>query len=684
MVNKIKLRNLHCIDCANEIEDRLREAGYKLAIVNFTLGEVMVDGDIDRAKRIIREVDPAVDIVGEETYELDEEEDGDRLPLHILSILVFGIGIILYYFIGYRDPPVITLFLAPYLVSGYRVLVNAFKSLIYSRAINEYILISIATLGAYIIGEYPEGTAVMLFFVVGEYLEDRMVHKSRRSIKSLLLMRPTYAYKKSDGGIERVRPDDLSPGDMIVLRPGDKVPVDGVVVNGIADVDTSSLTGESIPRSIGPGEEIQSGMINLNGYLEVRVLRRYSESTIARVMEIIERSVALKAETEKFITRFSRIYTPIVILLAILVAVAPPLFLGGDPLKWVYRGLVLLVIACPCALALSVPVSYFVSLGRLAREGILVKGSKFIDILSKVNIVAFDKTGTLTKGCLRVLRVRPYNNYDGETVLRYAAIAESRSSHPIARAILEAVRDVDDDIVTDYREYPGLGVVAETRIGRIYVGNDRLLHRYNIEHPICDTGYTVIHVALDGKYLGYITFTDEVKEDASETIRELRSLGLREIIMLTGDTRRIAEEIASRLEVDTVYPELSPEDKVEVISKYRGGGDNKILFVGDGINDAPVISASDVGMALGALGSHLAIESSDIVVMSEKLGKIPRALRISRQARRIVKQNIIFPITVKTLFIILGSMGLANMWEAVFADVGTAIITLLNSMRIIK
>ncbi len=697
MPKRLKLEGLDCVNCAYKIEDALKKEGFEFALVDPTAGELIIEGNVERAKEIVKKVNPDVKIIekdGDHHYlehghdhEHGEKDTKRMFYFIILSLILFIIGITLSHYYNYNGKLVLGIFTLSYVLAGWRVLKNALVNIIHGKLFDENFLIAVATIGAFAIREYPEGVAVMLFYVVGEFLQDLAVNRSRRSIKSLLALKADYANLKDGDKIIRVKPETVRAGDIIIVKPGEKVPLDGIVIEGTSTVDASALTGESVPKTIKKGDEILSGMVNLNGLLTVKVTRELKESTISRVLELVESASARKAKTERFITRFAHYYTPAVVGLATLIALLPPLAFGEPLSKWIYRGLVLLVISCPCALVLSIPLSYFGGIGKSAREGILIKGSNFLDALSKATIVAFDKTGTLTKGVFRVTQVVTKNGFSKEEVLKFAALAEVHSNHPIAKAIKEAYgKDTDESKIREYEEIAGHGVKAKINGKEIIVGNDRLLHKFNVEHETCNVKGTVAHVVVDGKYAGYIKISDEVKEDASKTIQELKKLGVEKIVMVTGDNKDVAEEIGKLVGVDEFYTELLPEDKVNIIEKLEKEKNPKgtIVFVGDGINDAPVIARADVGVAMGALGSDAAIETADIVIMDDELSKLPLGVKIARKTQRIVWSNIIFAIGVKIAFISLGVVGLATMWEAVFADVGVALIAVFNAMRILR
>jgi Cd2+/Zn2+-exporting ATPase len=575
-----------------------------------------------------------------------------------------------------------------YLISGWTVLTSAGRNILRGKIFDENFLMTIATLGAIAIHELPEGVAVMLFFQIGELFQGFAVGRSRRSIKSLLEVRPNKANLIIDGVIKEVAPEKVEVGDIIVIKPGEKVPLDGEILSGSSQVDTSALTGESVPRTVRKGETILAGVINQTGSLTVRVTKLFAESSIAKILDLVENASSKKAPTEKFITRFARYYTPVVVFLSLAVAILPPLFIpGATSEQWVYRALVLLVISCPCGLVISIPLGYFGGVGGAAKRGILVKGSTFLDALTDVKTVIFDKTGTLTEGVFQVTQVTPYNGYSENELLTVAAIAESQSNHPVARSIMEAYDGAINKFdVTDYEEIPGHGIRAQIQGMEIFAGNDRLLHREQIEHDTCNVEGTVVHLAIDKKYAGYILIADRIKEDAAIAIAQLKQTGVTETVMLTGDNRVVAKNVADKLGLDTYKAELLPEDKVEAIEQYlrKSNKKSKVAFVGDGINDAPVIARADVGMAMGALGSDAAIETADVVLMTDAPSKVAEAIGIARKTHTIVWQNIILAMAVKGLFILLGAIGIATLWEAVFADVGVALMAILNATRVLK
>ena len=579
-------------------------------------------------------------------------------------------------------------FIPAYLLSGWTVLTTAGRNILRGQVFDENFLMTIATVGAIAIHKLPEAVGVMLFFKAGELFQESAVSKSRRSISALLEIRPDAANLKTANGIEVVSPERIQVGDTIVIKPGEKVPLDGEIIEGNSQVDTSALTGESVPRTVNVGENVLAGMINQTGLLTVTVTKLFGESSIARILDLVENASAKKAATEKLMTRIARRYTPIVVISSLLVALIPPLVIpGATRAEWVYRALVLLVISCPCGLVISIPLSYFGGLGGAAKRGILVKGATFLDTLSGVKAIAFDKTGTLTKGVFKVTEIVPYNGFKQDDLLRIAAEAEANSNHPIAKSIRTAYnRPIDKSSISNYTEIAAHGIQATIEGKLVLAGNDRLMHRENITHDTCNVEGTVVHLAVDRIYAGYIIIADEIKEDAVQAIRDLKAAGVERVMMLTGDSQAVAKRIAKTLGVDTFAAELLPEDKVAAIEKLLGEFQKKgkVAFVGDGINDAPVIARADVGIAMGGLGSDAAIETADVVLMTDDPSKVAEAIQVGKKTHAIVMQNIIFALTIKVIFIGLGLLGLATMWEAVFADVGVALVAIFNATRVLK
>lgn len=577
-------------------------------------------------------------------------------------------------------------FIVPYAVVGWDVLWRAVRNITRGQVFDENFLMALATVGAFATGEYPEGVAVMLFYQVGEWFQSYAVGRSRQSIASLMDIRPDYANIERDGKLQRVDPDSVAVGDVIVVKAGEKIPLDGVVLEGASAVDTAALTGESLPRDVQPGDDVISGCINKSGLLRVRVTKIFGESTVAKILDLVENSSSKKARAENFITRFARYYTPAVVIAAALLAVVPPLALGYAWNEWIHRALIFLVISCPCALVISVPLSFFGGIGGASKRGVLVKGSNYLEVLADAEIVVFDKTGTLTKGVFNVTAVHP-DRVSEARLLELAALAESYSDHPISRSLREAYgKELETARVSDVEELSGRGVRAKIDGHTVCAGNDKLMEEAGVPWHPCHRIGTTVHVSLDGEYVGHIVISDELKPDAAEAIAELKRRGVRKTVMLTGDAKAVGESVAKELGIDEVHAQLLPGDKVdrvEALLKEKSPR-GKLAFVGDGINDAPVLSRADIGIAMGAFGSDAAIEAADIVLMDDKPSKIAVAMSIAKKTLRIVHQNIVFALGVKALVLLLGAAGMANMWEAVFADVGVSFIAILNASRALK
>ena len=581
------------------------------------------------------------------------------------------------------------LFMIPYLVIGYDILKKAGKGILNRQVFDENFLMAVATVGAILLGDYKEGVAVMLFYQIGELFQSYAVGRSRRNISDLMDIRPDYANVERDGQLERVDPDEVSVGDTIVVQPGEKVPIDGVVLAGNTMLNTSALTGESLPRETGVGDEVISGCINMNGVLKIRTTKEFGESTVSRILELVEESSSRKSKSENFITKFARYYTPAVCYGAAALAVLPPLvrmlLMGNDPQwgEWVFRALTFLVISCPCALVISIPLSFFAGIGGASKAGVLVKGSNYLEALAQAGYVVFDKTGTMTRGVFEVSGIH-HNTMEEEKLLEYAALAESYSTHPISRSLQKAYgRPVDQSRVSDVQEISGKGVLAKVDGVEVAAGNQKLMEHLGIGCMDCHSVGTVVHMAVDGSYAGHILISDMLKPHAKEAVRALKQAGVKRTVMLTGDTRRVADRVAEELGIQEVRSELLPGDKVSVVEKLLAEkkGKEKLVFVGDGINDAPVLSRADIGIAMGALGSDAAIEAADIVLMDDDPLKIAKAIRISRKCLRIVYENIYFAIGIKAICLLLGAFGIANMWAAIFADVGVMVIAVLNAIR---
>lgn len=612
----------------------------------------------------------------------------------LIRILLAAFLMILMNFIPAAGMVRFVLYLVPYLIIGYDILIKAWKGIRNRQVFDESFLMAVATIGAmalavYEDGDYTEAIAVMLFYQIGEWFQSYAVGRSRRNISELMDIRPDYANMEQDGNLVQVDPDEVEIGSIIIVQPGEKVPIDGVVTEGNSSLNTSALTGESLPRDIRTGEEVISGCINMTGVLKIRTTKEFGESTVSRILDLVENASSRKSKSEDFISKFARVYTPLVCLSALALAFLPPLarmfFLGlpaefGD---WVYRALTFLVISCPCALVVSIPLSFFAGIGGAGNAGVLIKGSNYMETLSRTGCVVFDKTGTLTEGVFEVNAVH-HNEMEEEKLLEYAALAESASSHPISKSLRQAYgKPVDRARVTDVREISGNGITAQVDGHVVAVGNAKLMKRLKVEYKDCHHVGTIVHMAIDGAYAGHIVIADRIKTHAEEAVAALKSAGVKKTVMLTGDAKAVAEQVAAELGIDEVYSELLPEGKVQKVEELleKRSGKEKLAFVGDGINDAPVLSRADIGIAMGAMGSDAAIEAADVVLMDDDPLKIVKAIRISRKCLRIVYENIWFAIGIKVICLLLGALGIANMWLAVFADVGVMVLAVLNAIR---
>ncbi|MGN0026593.1 MAG: heavy metal translocating P-type ATPase, partial [Clostridium sp.] len=579
------------------------------------------------------------------------------------------------------------LFILSYLLIGGNVILTAAKNILRGEVFDENFLMTIATLGAFFIGEYPEGVAVMLFYEIGELFQSYAVNRSRKSITSLMNIRADYANVIRNGNEEKVNPETVSIDEVILVKPGERVPLDGIIIKGNSFVDTSALTGESVPREVFEGEDILAGFINTNGVLNIKVTRNFKESTVSRILELVENASNKKAPTEKFITRFSRYYTPVVVFSALALAIIPPFVLNNGTFnEWLSRALIFLVVSCPCALVVSIPLGLFAGIGGASRKGILVKGGNYLEALKDVNTVVFDKTGTLTKGVFKVTEVNNVN-IDKEELIRIAAISESLSNHPIAQSIIkEYGKEVDSKELVNYEEISGHGVKTSLEGNEILVGNYKLMEKFNINYENINSIGTIVHIAINREYKGNIVISDEIKEGSKAAIKGLKDIGVSQTVMLTGDNKTVGEKVAGIVGLDKVYAELLPGDKVEKVEEIieSNNSQGKVIFVGDGINDAPVLARADIGVAMGGIGSDAAIEAADVVLMNDNPEALVSAIKIARKTNKILWQNIIFALGVKILVLILGAFGLANMWEAVFADVGVTVLAVINSTRCLK
>ncbi|MEF7440670.1 heavy metal translocating P-type ATPase [Paenibacillus lautus] len=707
------LEGLDCANCAMKIENGVKKIeGVTSCSVNFVTKTLtmetatgQVENIVSKAKEKVKTLEPHIRVIeknksaagashSEDTHGHEDDhghshDHGNENTKRMLIRLLFGTAIaavgLLSSFSGYLE---FALFVVAYIVIGGDIVLRAAKNIVRGQVFDENFLMTIATLGAFAIQEYPEGVAVMLFYQVGEMFQGIAVNRSRKSISALLDIRPDYANLKIGSDTKRVSPEEVKIGDFIVVKPGERVPLDGRVIEGMSAVDTSALTGESVPREVEPGNDVLSGFINKNGVLTVEVAKEFGESTVSKILDLVQNASSKKAPTENFITKFARYYTPVVVIIAVLLAVVPPLIISGATFSdWIYRALVFLVISCPCALVVSIPLGFFGGIGAASKKGVLVKGSNYLEALNDVKYVVFDKTGTLTKGAFTVTNIQPIGAISKEELLKYAAYAEMHSTHPIAESIRAAYgQETREEELEGYNEISGHGIQVKVSGKEVLAGNAKLMKREQIPFDQPEDLGTIVHISIDRAYAGYIVISDEVKEDAAEAIRSLKELGIKKTVMLTGDSKTVGEDVGRKLGLDQVHAELLPQHKVEEIEKLdqQKTAKEKIIFVGDGINDTPVLARADVGIAMGGLGSDAAIEAADIVIMTDEPSKITSAIQIAKRTRRIVWQNIIFALGVKAVFLLLGAFGIATMWEAVFSDVGVTLLAVLNAIRVMK
>jgi Zn2+/Cd2+-exporting ATPase len=686
-----KLQNLDCANCALKIENVLKQLeSVKKVSVNFATETLTIDTeDFNTVKRKIKSIEPDIEIIDEQVKEEKSHSSSTikrkLLPLFIY-FLIFIAGLIFeeqlhnYFYAIFEY----ILFGGIFIITGWKVLYAAARNIVKGKIFDENFLMTIATLGAIFIHALPEAAGVMLFYKLGLFFEELSVARSRKSIASLIALKPDYARVKRGKMFEEVAPEQVQVDDEIRVNAGERVPLDGIIIAGESAIDLSALTGESVPAQAGIGDMILSGSIALSGALTIKVTKSFKESSLSRILELVENAVHAKAPTEKFITTFARYYTPIVVSIAIAIAAIPPFLPGmGDFQTWLYRALVLLVISCPCALVLSIPLGYFAGIGVASKKGILIKGSNYIDALNKLGTVVFDKTGTLTMGVFEVTEITGRNGFKKDEILKIAAYAESFSHHPIAVSIKKAYAGtIDESHITAYKEIAGYGIKAKVSGHTILMGNDKFLHQENIAHEDCDIEETIVYVVIDNTYAGYIIISDREKPDAARAIRGLKELGIKQVYMLTGDNKKVADRYADRWGIDTCYAELLPGDKVKQLEQIKENNKKKIAFVGDGLNDGPVIASADIGFAMGKRGTDLAVETADVVLMTDAPSKVVDALQVSRKTKKIVLQNIFLALGIKIIFIAFGAMGVAGMWEAVFADVGVTLLAVLNTLRI--
>lgn len=695
----LELEGLNCAGCAAKIEKLTNDInGVDDATLDFVSKKLKVKVEsegkakdiTDEIKTIVNKLEPDVVVVEEGEHDHSHghghsHDHGDVKKEDIIKIIFSGILFILPWLLKLESTPRLIVYLLAYIVVGSEIVITAFRNLMAGQPFDEYFLMTVATLGAFIIGEYPEGVAVMLFYQVGELFQGLAVNHSRKSISSLLDIRPDYANLERNGQTLTVRPEEVSIGDYIIIKPGEKVPLDGVVVEGKSSVDTSNITGESVPRTINTGDVILSGFINNEGLLKVKVTKEFGESTISKILDLVENASSKKAPVENFITKFARYYTPVVVYTALAIGLIPPLLLGYDIKDWVYRAFVFLVISCPCALVISIPLGFFGGIGAGSKAGILIKGGNYLEGLNDVDTIVFDKTGTITQGTFNVTDVFAYNGFTKEEVLRLAAYGEAYSNHPIGISIVDAYgEDIDKSIVKDYKEIAGKGIEVKIDDEKVLIGNKKLFEDKGIAVEQIDSIGTVAYIGKDNIHIGTIVVSDELKENIAEDIKAIKAQGIKRTVMLSGDNQEIAEKVGDLVGIDRIHGNLLPQDKVKILEQILDDSGGKVAFVGDGVNDAPVLARADIGIAMGALGSDAAIEASDIVIMTDEIGKVATSMKIARNTKKIVTQNIVLALLIKFIVLILGAFGIATMWEAVFADVGVSLIAILNSIRALK
>ena len=706
VTKKYLLKGLDCPNCSAKIEKEVGELeGVALSEVNLMKQTLTVSMDhnkaasmLDMVTTIVHSHEPDVEVSEQKadtSVAPDKKEktpvysdDDKKLTIRLISgavIYAVGMGLTLF---GHVSLPVeLGVLIVAYIILGWDVVWQAVKNITRGQIFDEHFLMSLSTIGAFAIGEYPEAVAVMLFYQVGEFFQSLAVKRSRKSISDLMDIRPDSATVRRNGELVVVAPETVSIGELIVVKPGEKIPLDGIVTEGESMLDTRALTGESVPRSIRKGEEALSGCVNQSGVLTIKVTKSFGESTVTKIIDLVENASSRKAPTENFITTFARYYTPIVVGMAAILAIIPPVILGGGWSEWLRRGFVFLIVSCPCALVISIPLTFFGGIGAASKRGVLVKGSNYLEALNKVSVVVFDKTGTLTKGVFKVVDITVEFGFTKEQVLEYAAQAESYSNHPIAKSIQEAFgKTIDQSVLSGYEEISGHGIRVLIGGKRVLAGNSKLMDSEKVSYAACQSAGTKVYIAVDGRYAGCIVIADEVKDDSQNAIASLKKIGVEKTVMLTGDDEKIGKAVAEQLGLDEYYAQLLPDQKVEkleYLDQHKTKG-SKLAFVGDGINDVPVLARADVGIAMGGLGSDAAIEAADVVLMTDEPSKLVDAIDVAKATKRIVMQNIIIALGIKSVFLILGALGIAGMWEAVFGDVGVTIIAVLNAMRILK
>lgn len=697
------LKGLDCPNCSAKIEKEVGElAGVSSSSINLMKQSLTISVEEDALSLVTKQIETIVhshepdvtvtEYIAESSVSTQETKSEDynnkiRIIRLIAGALIFISGIISNEFINVSLPVYLIFLVLAYIILGGDVVIKAIKNITKGRIFDENFLMSLSTIGAFVIGEYPEAVAVMLFYQIGEYFQDLAVNRSRKSIANLMNIRPDFATVLRNGEQTIVSPKTVSIGEIIVVKPGEKIPLDGIILEGDSMLDTKALTGESVPRTIHKGDEALSGCVNQNGVLTIQVTKAFGESTVSKIIELVENASSRKAPTENFITTFARYYTPVVVIFALILAVAPPLLFNAEWIEWIHRAFVFLVISCPCALVISIPLTFFGGIGAASKHGVLVKGSNYLESLNNVSTVVFDKTGTLTKGVFKVTEIVPDNGFTVDRILEYGAKAEIYSNHPIAKSIIAAYeKDVDGTNITDYKEISGYGISVTVDNKKILAGNSKLMTAEQIHYRPCNKAGTKVYVAVDGKYAGCILITDEIKEDSKRAIAELKRIGIEKTVMLTGDDEMIGKAVSRKLGLDEYYAQLLPDQKVLKLEELDSQKPlkSKLAFIGDGINDAPVLARADVGIAMGGIGSDAAIEAADVVLMTDEPSKLVEAIEVAKATKHIVIQNIVLALTVKVIFMVLGAFGIAGMWEAVFGDVGVALIAVMNAMRTLK